>query len=79
MQTLLIYGYENNLLYKIYEPWNNYLNTISNFLNSIARNISPFKGFLKNGMEFLSLIFGIAYFILIWLTVVAVKMHTKRS
>ncbi|WP_172658564.1 hypothetical protein [Campylobacter corcagiensis] len=79
IHTLLIYGYENNFLYNIYEPWNNYLNSISTFLNSLAKNISPFKGFLKNGMEFLSLIFGIAYSILIWLTVVAVKMHTKRN
>lgn len=79
LHYFILLGYENNLLYKIYEPVNQTLNTLSNFLNSIAKNILPFKSLLKEGMEFLSLLFGIAYSILIWLTIVAVKMHTRRG
>lgn len=79
LHYLILLSYENNLLYKIYEPANQTLSTISSFLNSIAKNILPFKSLLKEGMEFLSLLFGIAYSILIWLTIVAVKMHTRRG
>ncbi|WP_257120174.1 hypothetical protein [Arcobacter vandammei] len=79
LHYFILLGYENNLLYKIYEPANQTLSAISNFLNSIAKNILPFKSLLKDGMEFLSLLFGIAYSVLIWLTIVAVKMHTRRG
>lgn len=79
LHYFILLGYENNLLYKIYEPANQTFSAISNFLNSLAKNILPFKSLLKKGMEFVSLLFGIIYSILIWLTIVAIKMHTRRG
>lgn len=79
LHYFIILGYEANLLYKIYEPLNVHIEASVNFFNSLAKNLLPFKNFLKDDMEFLSLIFGIVYSTLIWQTIVAVKMHTKRG
>lgn len=49
-----------------------------NFLNVIVRNITPFKRFLSEGKEFVSLIFLIGYSTLIYQFIVAVKRITKR-
>ncbi len=76
---LIVLGYESNLLYNIYIPANDCIKLLAEILNNIAKNILPFKSLLKNGMEFISLAFGITYSILIWQTIVAVKMHTRRG
>lgn len=75
---LVIYGYEENLLYRIYEPANIYIQNISNFLNQLAKDILPFKKILKSGLEFISLLFYIIFSILIWQTIVSIKRYTKR-
>ena len=46
--------------------------------DNFAKNILPFKKFLKEGMEFISLIFLIIYSTLIYNFIVAVKRITKR-
>ena len=75
---LLILGYENNILYNMYPPANNAFSAISEVVNRIAENILPFKKFLKDGMEFISLLFHIIFAGLIWQTIVAIKRHTRR-
>lgn len=75
---VLILGYENNMLYRLFPPANNIISTISNMLNSVAENILPFAKLLKNGMEFVSLIFYIVFAILISQIIIAVKRHTRR-
>ena len=76
---LIVLGYESNLLYNIYIPANDCIRTLADFINNIAKNILPFQSLLKKDMEFISLAFGITYSILIWQTIVAVKMHTRRG
>lgn len=71
-------GYEHNTLYKIYTPANELIQSVSDMVNGVARAILPISKFLKEGMEFVSLIFYIIYASLIWQTVVAVKRHTRR-
>ena len=46
--------------------------------DNFAKNILPFKKFLQEGMEFISLIFLIIYSTLIYNFVIAVKRITKR-
>ena len=75
---LLMLGYENNTLYKIVPSCNKIISAIAYFFNELASSILPFKRFLTEGMEFVSLIFYIIYAILIWQIIVAVKRHTKR-
>jgi hypothetical protein len=75
LNYLVVLGYESNLLYSIYEPVNSYIKYITDFINGLVKNIFPFKSFLNEGMEFVSLLFGIAYSILIF----TVKMHTRRG
>ena len=47
-------------------------------LNSGAKNILPFGKFLKENLEFISLLFYILFTSLIWQTIVAIKRHTKK-
>lgn len=47
-------------------------------LNDVVKNILPIKRFLNEGMEFISLLFYIAYSVLIYHFVIAVKRVTKR-
>ncbi len=75
---ITVYGFENNLLYTIYPKANNIILSIAEFLNIIALGILPFKNMLKEGMEFLSLLFYITYSVLIWLVILAIKRKTKR-
>jgi hypothetical protein len=69
---------EINLLYSIYTPANQYITAIIGFINGVALNIVPFKKFMIEGMEFLSLFFYIINISLIWLTITAIKRRTKR-
>lgn len=75
---LLILGQESNALYKIYPAANDIIRTVSEVINGVAANIIPFTKILREGMEFLSLVFYIIYASLIWQTIVAVKRHTRR-
>lgn len=75
---LLILGHENNLLYNIVPSANEIISSVSNILNGIAANIIPFKKLLREGMEFISLVFYVIFASLIWQTIVAVKRHTRR-
>ncbi len=47
-------------------------------LNTLAKNFMPFKRFLQEGMEFISLMFLIIYTTLVYQFIVAVKRVTKR-
>ncbi|KPW03540.1 hypothetical protein [Pseudoalteromonas sp. P1-11] len=76
--SLLVLGYESNTLYKIYPPANAYISFVMQALNKIASNILPFKRFLNEGMEFVSLFFYLVFASLIWQIIIAVKRHTKR-
>ena len=82
--SLLIYtlfNYAHNWYFEKFEylihPW---FDCVSVFLNDLANNFLPFRGFLKDksGMEFISLIFYIWFAILVWQIIVAIKRHTQR-
>jgi len=75
---LLILGHERNLLYNLVPSANNAIRSVSDIFNGIAANIIPFKKLLREGMEFISLVFYVIYASLIWQTIVAVKRHTRR-
>lgn len=76
---LLVLGYENNLLYKYSnENLNDWLSKISYQLNIFAKGIPPYGRFLKEGMEFVTLIFHIFFLTFTWHFIVAVKRCTKR-
>lgn len=75
---LLIVGHEGNYLYSILPSANDLISSISNIINSIASNVIPFKKLLREGMEFISLVFYVIFASLIWQTIVAVKRHTRR-
>ncbi|MDN2665007.1 hypothetical protein OW492_16690 [Psychromonas sp. 14N.309.X.WAT.B.A12] len=75
---LLILGQEMNFLYNLVPSANSTILSISSFFNGVAENIIPFKKLLKEGMEFISLIFYVVFSSLVWQTIVAVKRHTRR-
>lgn len=75
---LLILGHESNLLYNLVPSANKLIASVSNVLNGIAANIIPFKKLLREGMEFISLLFYVIFASLTWQTIVAVKRHTRR-
>lgn len=75
---LLILGHESNLLYKLAPPINNIISCVSDILNGIASNIIPFNKLVREGMEFVSLLFYVIFASLIWQTIVAVKRYTRR-
>ena len=76
--ALIIYGYDNDTLYKIYPPANDYVSYVTTKINFVAKSALPFKNILKEGMELISIFFYIIMASLVWLTVVAIKRHTKR-
>lgn len=76
--SFVIFGYENNYIYIFSPSVNSIIEKISNLLNSISKNIIPFSKILKNGMEFISLIFYLIFIVFIWQTIVAIKRHTSR-
>lgn len=77
IHTLLSIGYENNWLYQI-QILNPIFSFLSKWLNLFASSLLPFGRFLREGMEFVSLVFYIIYVVLIWQTIVAVKRHSRR-
>ena len=67
--------------YKIIDYFPKYhlgIESIVHDLNSFSKNILPFKRFLPEGKEFISLLFLIGYSTLIYHFIVAVKRMTKR-
>lgn len=74
----LILGHESNTLYNLVPAANNAISSISDVFNGIAKNIIPFKKLLREGMEFVSLLFYLIFTSLIWQTIVAIKRHTRR-
>jgi len=80
IHTYLVYAIDNKI-FQFINPSNpvyDMLNSIVNFFDDLAKNILPFKKLLKEGMEFISLIFLIIYSTLIYNFVVAVKRTVKR-
>ncbi len=59
---------------------NNYqqIQSIINDMNNFAKNIIPYQKFLKEDMEFVSLIFLLFYTVFIYHFIMAVKRRTKR-
>ena len=75
---LIIYGYNQNTLYEICPPANDYISYVTTKLNYVAKSALPFKSILQEGMELISILFYIIMASLVWLTIVAIKRHTKR-
>ncbi|MBH0076027.1 hypothetical protein I6F48_10690 [Pseudoalteromonas sp. SWYJ118] len=73
-----VLGYESNLLYEIYEPANIYINYFMYQANLFAKGILPYGKLLKEGVEFVTLIFHILFLTFTWHFIVAVKPCTKR-
>lgn len=78
LHCLIQLGFENNSLYKIFTPLNSFFSYSTHLLNNFAKNILPLSKFLKDGMEFLSLLFYIFYSSLFWQIIRVFKRHTKR-
>ena len=76
--ALFALGYEYNILYKIHPILNDGIRDTANVLNGLAKAFLPLSRFLKEGMEFVSLLFHMIFAGLIWQTIVAVKRHTRR-
>jgi len=75
---IIVIGYENNILYSISSSINKPIEFLVNILNGFAKAILPFNKVLKEGMEFISLFFYIAFSSFIWLVILAIKRSTKR-
>ncbi|WP_152974160.1 hypothetical protein [Pseudomonas sp. RIT-PI-r] len=75
---LLTIAQTHNCLYKIYPEYNPLISKISDFFNGWASGFLPFKQFLRPGMEFVSLVFSIAFGVLIWQVIVSMKRLIKR-
>ena len=74
----LYYAFSERWLYKMAPDYNIYFESISAFVNGLAKGLIPFSKFFVPGMEFISLVFYVVNLILIWQIVVAVKRHTRR-
>lgn len=72
------HGQQQNWLYRVYPPLNDFLGAFSFALNEWAKNLKIFNPIMWFEMEFLSIVFGVAFSILIWLTVVSIRRHSKR-
>lgn len=75
---LLTLGHDANIIYQLFPSFNDGISTISTYVNGWASSFIPFSKFLREGMEFISLIFYILNASLIWQIAVAIKRHTKR-
>lgn len=71
-------GHDANTLYQLFPSFNHSISSFSNCVNGWASNFIPFSRLLREGMEFISLIFYILNASLIWQIAVAIKRHTKR-
>lgn len=71
-------GYEGNWLYEIHPPANPIISLLAGQLNGWSKSLAVFKPLMLEGMEFVSLLFGVIFSALIWQAVVAIKRHTVR-
>lgn len=79
LYTFLLRTYQNEMQYRTYAlPF--YLDCITEWINTGARNFLPFARFVggSKGFEFVSLLFYIIFGVFIWQIIVAVKRHTQR-
>lgn len=76
--TLLRYAHQANWLYRVYLPANDILAAVAAGLNAFARSLIIFKPLMVNGMEMLSLLFGLLFSTLTWQAVVAMRRHTRK-
>lgn len=79
MFSVIRYGHKHNWLYS--GGWvqrGGVMNCLIDKLNFGAQSILPFNKLLIEGMEALSLLFYVLFGVLSWLTIVAVKRHTRR-
>lgn len=79
LYSYLLNSYQETLQFRNYEMQYG-IEEITEWLNTGARNFLPFARFIsdKRGFEFVSLIFYIAFAILTWQTIVAVKKQTQH-
>lgn len=75
----LLLGYEADLLYRLYPPINPYMSWFFGSINKIANNVFPFQTFVREGMELISILISVMYSVLIWQTIAAVKLHTRKK
>uniref|UniRef100_UPI0024697C73 hypothetical protein n=1 Tax=Chromohalobacter sp. 48-RD10 TaxID=2994063 RepID=UPI0024697C73 len=47
-------------------------------LNHVAVSVTPLRSWMVPGLEFFSLLFGVMFSILLWLTIVAIRRHIRR-
>lgn len=72
---LLHFGYEHNWIYSKFPEARPYIE----LLNDWAGSLIIFKSLLtEKGFEFVSLIFGVIFSILVWQTVSAIRRHTRK-
>jgi len=76
--TLTIDFVQTFTIVDITPKYHSQIEVIVNELNNVAKNIIPYKKFLRSGMEFISLIFLLLYSVFIYHFIVAVKRKTKR-
>lgn len=74
----IIDGTVSSFLDTYVPSFNNLINQIGNFLNSLVKDINVIKKILTKNYEFISFLFHIAISVLVWQTVVAIKRNTKR-
>lgn len=72
------YGHQHNWLYHLFPQGNEAMALIATLLNAMATSLKIFKPIMISGMEFVSLLFAVLFSVLIWLTIVAIKRHTRR-
>lgn len=76
--ALLVYGHNQGFLYRLLPSDGRWVHGFSTFFNSWASALIIFKPIMVEGMELLSLLFGIVFSALIWLTITSIKRHTRR-
>jgi hypothetical protein len=75
---LLVLGYEDNVLYQFNDVTNINIDWFATQMNLFAKGIPLYGKLLKEGMEFVTLLFHIIFLTCTWQFIVAVKRRTKR-
>jgi uncharacterized protein YjbI with pentapeptide repeats len=75
---LLVLGYEDNVLYQFNNVTNKNIDWFATQMNLFAKGIPPYGKLLKEGMEFVTLLFHIIFLTCTWHFIIAVKRRTKR-
>jgi uncharacterized protein YjbI with pentapeptide repeats len=78
LYSLFVLSYENNILYNFSNSTNNKIDFVMTWINGVAKGFIPFQKVLKEGMEALSLLFGVILSGLTWQAIIAIKRHTRR-